>query len=75
MDDQNGFISQILFSKLHKIIVNKVAFVGFRGGDRPPPWIRSGGLRGVRTVQPHRARKFRGPALNQFTRFIIRVRP
>jgi len=32
----------MLFSKLCKIIANKITFVGFRGGDRPnrPPWIR-----------------------------------
>jgi len=38
---QNGLISRMLFSELYKIMVKKVAFVGFRGGDRPnrPPWI------------------------------------
>jgi len=31
----------MLVFKLYKIMVNKVTFVGFRGGDRPnrPPWI------------------------------------
>jgi len=33
---QNGFISRKLFSELYKIMVNKVTFAGFRGGDRPP---------------------------------------
>jgi len=32
---QNGLISRMLFSELYKIMVKKVAFVGFRGGDRP----------------------------------------
>jgi len=29
----------MLFSELHKIVVNEVTFAGFRGGDRPnrPP--------------------------------------
>ena len=25
----------MLFSELHKIVVNKITFVGFRGDDRP----------------------------------------
>ena len=29
----------MLFSKLYKIMVKKITFVGFRGFDRPP-WIR-----------------------------------
>jgi len=40
---QNGFMSWMLFSESHKIMMNKITFVGFRGGDRlncPPPWIR-----------------------------------
>jgi len=39
---QNGLISRMLFSKLYKIMVTTVSFVGFRGGDRPnrPHWIR-----------------------------------
>jgi len=32
---QNGLISRMLFSELFKIMVKKVTFVGFRGGDRP----------------------------------------
>jgi len=37
-------MSRMLFSELFKIMVKKVTFVGFRGGDRPnrPPWIRPG---------------------------------
>ena len=37
---QNGLISRLLFSELYKIMVKRVTFVGFRGGDppnRPPP--------------------------------------
>jgi len=34
---QNGLISRMLFSDLGKIMVNKVPFVGLRGG-RSPPW-------------------------------------
>jgi len=32
----------MLFSELYKIMMNKVTFVGFRGGDRPnlPPWFK-----------------------------------
>ena len=39
---QNGLISRMLFSELHKIIVKKVTFVGFRGAIAPiaSPWIR-----------------------------------
>jgi len=39
---QNGLIWPMLFSKLCKIMMNKVTFVGFRG-DRlnPSPWIRT----------------------------------
>jgi len=33
---QNGLTSQMLFSYLYKIIVNKVTFVGFRASDRAP---------------------------------------
>ena len=33
---QNGLISRMLFSELFKLMVNKVTFIGFRGGgDRP----------------------------------------
>ena len=41
---QNCLISRIRFSELFKIMVKKVAFVGFRGGDRPnrrTRWIRT----------------------------------
>ena len=37
---QNGFMSWMLFSESHKIMMNKITFVGFREGDRlncPPP--------------------------------------
>ena len=34
---QTGLISRMLFSELHKIMVKKVTFVGFRGGRSPPP--------------------------------------
>ena len=27
----------MLFSEMYKIMVKEVAFVGFKGGDRPPP--------------------------------------
>jgi len=38
LDGKNGLISRtMLVSELYKIMVNKVTFVGFRGGDRPPP--------------------------------------
>jgi len=30
----NGLISRMLFSELHKIMVNKVTFISFRGDDR-----------------------------------------
>ena len=33
---RNGLISWLLFSNLHKVVVNKVTFVDFRGGDRTP---------------------------------------
>jgi len=33
---QNGLKSGMLFSELYKIMVKKVTFLGFRGGDRPP---------------------------------------
>jgi len=33
---QNDLISRMLFSELYKIMVNKVTFVGFRGGRSPP---------------------------------------
>jgi len=39
---QNGLTSRILFSELYKITVNKVTFVGFRGGWKPhldPPLL------------------------------------
>jgi len=38
---QNGLISRMLFSELHKVIGNEVTFVSLKGGDRPnrPPWI------------------------------------
>jgi len=32
-----GFISQMLFSALYKIIVNKVTFLGFRGAGSIAP--------------------------------------
>jgi len=37
----NGLISRMLFSELHKIMVNKVTFISFRGDDRRnrPLWI------------------------------------
>ena len=35
---QNGLISRMLFSELYKIMVNKITFVAFRGGDHPL-WI------------------------------------
>jgi len=31
----NGLVSQMLFSELYKIMVNKVTFVRFKGGDCP----------------------------------------
>jgi len=37
MDEKWPYIA--LFSELYKIIVKKVTFVGFRRGDRAPPWI------------------------------------
>jgi len=33
---QNGLISRMLFSELFKLMVKKVTFVFFRGGDCPP---------------------------------------
>jgi len=33
---QNDLISQMLFSELYKIMVNKVTFDGFRGAIAPP---------------------------------------
>jgi len=30
----------MLFSEFYKIMVKKVTFLGFRGDDRFPPWIR-----------------------------------
>jgi len=35
-------MSRMLLSELYEIMVNKVTFVGFKGGDRPnhPHWIR-----------------------------------
>jgi len=32
---QNGLISRMLFSKLYKIMVKNVTFLGFRGGRSP----------------------------------------
>jgi len=32
---QNGRISRMLFPEMYKIMVNKVIFLGFRGGDYP----------------------------------------
>jgi len=39
MDDKMTPYTQMLFFELHKIMVNKVTFVSFRGGNRPnrPP--------------------------------------
>jgi len=34
---QNGLTSRLLFSKLNKIMVKKVTFVGLRGGGNRPP--------------------------------------
>jgi len=38
--DLFGIGFDMLFRVLYKIMVNKVTFVSFRGGDRPnrPPW-------------------------------------
>jgi len=33
--EDNMALSRMLFSELYKIVVNKVTFVGFKGGDRP----------------------------------------
>jgi len=35
---QNGLTSRLLFSKLNKIMVKKVTFVGLRGGQSTPLW-------------------------------------
>jgi len=32
---RNGLISRFLFPELYKIMVNKVTFLGLKGGDRP----------------------------------------
>jgi len=34
---QKDLILRMLFSELYKIMVSKVTFPGFRGGDRTPP--------------------------------------
>jgi len=41
-EQQNGLISRMPFSESYKLMVNKDAFVGFRGIDRPnrPPLDR-----------------------------------
>jgi len=47
---QNGLILRMLFSELYKIMVNKITFAGFMGGDRPL-WIPPVSTTGILLIQ------------------------
>jgi len=57
MENKNGLASRMLFSELHKTLVNKVYFVGFRGAialfaPLDLPWAKEGNCPVV-CVFPH----------------------